>query len=596
MKISYVSRSDTWNDQQIITEAEKRKINLEKVSIKDLNNPKIYRSLGDIVLWRSSFLEPRSGRTTLLSILDKKGKIIINRSLIDYPAVIFKQFQQEYLKQVISDIETIPTFTFADKDDLQKAIDGGLLKFPFIKKPNLGAKGEGVKLIKNLKDINLLEKEEISKSVFQNFIKNDGDYRVLVIGGRPVGAIKRMGEEGSFVNNVSRGGRVLAVEDEKLETELFKIASQVAGTFNLGFCGVDVIQDSESGKLYFLELNTVPQWEGFQKCTGINIAGKLLDYCQELADRKNKAVAELVKNYYSKHIDKLANRKLHFLTRMFLWTKDKKYLKHLEEIKEKYYGKNKKDLQKIIKEILNNKDTYQRRIYNKKDFRVESADKYPLLGAYSELLFRNLMSKNIFGEDLKPTISSFIKDEELLKIRDELLNNDQDILNLSTFAINYLYFLEEYFAGERKVKVSVKKILKLIQKKDFGTREKEAMLIMNDIYLITHAIIGASKFYKNKITKRRRLYLKMFKVLERIVNDNYIRLSLDTKLELLICARLLNIESNLEDRINQEAELSLSPVGNFLIDTMNAKRGKSSKNWLGSEHRNVLYIMLNSQR
>ena len=594
MKISYISRSNTWNDQQVISEAEKRKINLEKVSVKDLNDPEIYESLGDVVLWRSSLLEPRSGRTSLLNILDKKGKIIINRSLIDFPAVIFKQFQQEYLKQTFDNIRTIPTFTFADRNDLQKAIEDGLLKFPFIKKPNLGAKGEGIKLIKNLEDIDLLKEEEVSKSVFQNFIKNDGDYRVLVIGGRPVGAIKRTGKEGSFVNNVSMGGRAIAVQDEKLKIELFKIASQVAGTFNLGFCGVDVIQDSESGKLYFLELNTVPQWEGFQKCTGINIAGELLSYCQELSDRNKKPTAELVKRYYTEHIEKLANKRLHFCTRMFLWTKDRKYLKYLKELKGRYYGKNKKDLEKIIEKILADKEIYQKRIYNKKDFRAKSAKKYPLLGAYSELLFRNLMSKNIFGEDLRPAISKLVEDEELLKIRDELLDNDQDVLNLSTFAINYLYFLEEYFAGEKKIKVNVKKILKLVQGDGFGVKEKNAMLIMNDIYLITHVIIGASKFYKNKITKRRKLYLKMFKVLERIVDDNYIKLSLDTKLELLICARLLSIESDLEDRINQEAELSLSPIGNFLIDVMNAKRGKSSKNWLGSEHRNVLYIMLNS--
>ena len=595
MKISYIARSDTWNDQQISAEAREMKIDFEKVSIKDLNDPKIYKSFGDVVIWRSSLLDTKSGRTTLLSILDKKEKFIINRSVIDYPAVIFKQFQQEYVKETSSNIKTIPTFTFADSNDLKKYVKEGKLKFPFIKKPNLGAKGEGIKLIKRLGDIDLLEDDEVSKSVFQNFIKNNGDYRVLVIGGRPVDIIKRTGKEGSFLNNVSMGGQALSVKSNALKVELFKIATQVAATFNLGFCGVDIIQDKNSKELYFLELNTVPQWEGFQKCTGINVAQKILDYCQEISKRGKKSTVYLVKGCYIKYGDKLANKRWHFFTRMFLWTKNEKYLEELEKLKSKYFGENKKDFRKIVQDILNKKEIYQKRIYNKKDFRIKAADKYPLLGSYSELLFRNLMSKNIFGKNLRPSIKKFIKDAELLKVREELLDSKKDMLALSTFSVNYLYFLEEYFSGRKGTKVKVKKLLKLAQTDNFGNSERDARLIMNDIYFITHIIIGASRFYKNKITRSRKTYLKLLIILEKIVEKNYIKLSLDTKFELLICAKLLDVKSSLESRIVQEADLSLSPIGNFLIDTMNAKKNKSSKNWLGSEHRNVLYIMLSEQ-
>jgi len=596
MKISYISRSNTWNDRQIIKEAEKLSIDLEKIdNLKDLNNSEIYDSLGDVVLWRSSLLEPRSGRTTLLNILDKSEKIIINRSLIDYPAVIFKQFQQEYLRQNTKDILTIPTFTFQNKKDLVNGVKEGLLKFPFIKKPNLGAKGEGIKLIEDNGEIDLLTDEEVYKSVFQNFIKNDGDYRVLVVGGKPIGAIKRVGEKGSFVNNVSMGGEALAVTDGSLKIEMFKIASQVAGIFNLGFCGVDIIQDTESQKLYFLELNTVPQWEGFQKCTGINVAEKLLGYCQDLAKRKSQSAKTLVKKYYLGDLENLANRKFHFLTRMFLWTRDEKYLEELKYLKKDYFGRSENDFRKIIKKIFADKDIYQKRIYNKKDFRVKSANKYPLLGVYSELLFRNLMSKNIFGENLYPILKEFMPDEELLQIRTGLLESKKDVLNLSTFAINYLYFLEEYFPDNQTVQINIKQLLQLTEEKDFGSQQKKSAELMNNVYFLTHIIIGASRFYRNKINRDREDYLQVLKILEKIVEQNYIKLSLDTKLELLVCAKLLNTESSLRTRIEQEAALSLSPIGNFLIDTMNAKREKSPRGWLGSEHRNVLYIMLNSK-
>ena len=104
---------------------------------------------------------------------------------------------------------------------------------------------------------------------------------------------------------------------------------------------------------------------------------------------------------------------------------------------------------KILKSILKKKSVYQKRIYNKKDFRKKTADKYPLLGAYSEILFRNLMSKNVFNYDLRPVIKKLISDEELLKLKKELLSNEKDMLSLSTFSANFLYFMEDYMSEEK---------------------------------------------------------------------------------------------------------------------------------------------------
>lgn len=594
MKISYISKTDTWNDKQIINEANKKKIYLEKIDINNLNDSRIYDLLGDVIFWRSSSLNKESGRATFLNILDKKGKIIINRSIIEYPSIIYKQFQQEHIKINSKTINTIPTFTFLDKNDLFEAINKNKLVFPFIKKPNLGSKGEGIKLIKKIDDIDLLNEREISESVFQNFIKNNGDYRVLVIGGKPIEVIKRVGEKESFLNNVSMGGETLLVEDKNMRVKLFEIAAQVAALSNLGFCGIDIIQDEINGELYFLELNTVPQWEGFQKCTGINIAEKILQYCGSMLDRNNSKINNLVEDCYINYTDKLASKKFHFFTRMFLWTNDKKYLKKLNDLKNEYYGEDNEDFKNIIQEILNNKNIYQKKVYNKKDFRLKVIDKYPLLGSYSEILFRNLMSKNIFNIDLKTTIGDFVNDCELLDVRKKLLDNYDDMLILSTFAINYIYFLEDYFDYQKGTKVNVEKLLKIAQLENFGKRKDDQQLLINDIYFITHIMIGASRFYKKKIIRDRNIYLKLFAILEKIIDENYIKLSLDTKLELLICANLLKIKSKLKFRINQEVEFSLSPINNFLVDTLNTQKNKSSKDWIGSEHRNVLYIMLNS--
>ncbi len=594
MKISYISKTNTWHDEQITKEAKNYDLELEKLDIENLNDFEKLNSLGDLILWRSSSLSIPSGRATLLSILDRDEKIIINRSIIDFPAVFFKQFQQEYIKKRFKNINTIPTFTFLDKKTLLEALKSGRLKFPMIKKPNLGSKGEGIKLIKDDSDLKLLQNDDIKESIFQNFIENDGDYRVLVIGGQPVDIIKRTGAKDSFLNNVSMGGDTSLVTDEKLRTELFEISAQIASSLNLGFCGVDIIQDKNTKKLYFLELNTVPQWQGFQKCTGINVAQKLIEYVQSMLKRKNKKVSKLVKDCYTKNAEQLASKKFHFFTRMFLWTQNKEYLDELSKLKSDYFGENVLDFEEKIKTILNEKDIYQKKVHNKKDFRLDTLKKYPLLGSYSEILFRNLMSKNIFNVDLRESIQKMISDKDLVSLREKLLKNPEDILTLSTFALNYIYFLEDYFEGDATHKVDVSKLLTLTQTKEFANRGKNRDLLINDVYFITHALIGASKFYKQKITKDRENYLELFGLLEKIVDKYYLALSLDTKLELLICAQLLDTSSKFEDRILQEAEFSLSPINNFLVDTFNIQKNKTSKSWIDSEHRNVLYIMLNS--
>ncbi len=593
MKISYISKTNTWNDKQFLNENNHETV-IEKISLENLNDSTIYKSFGDVIFWRSSNLNTQSARPLLLNILKNQGKIIINQAIIDYPSIIYKQYQQEYIKATSKNVKTIPTFTFSKIEDIEELINKKELSFPFIKKPNLGSKGEGIVLIKNRHDLELLTDTEIQNSIFQNFIENDGDYRVIVIGGIPINAIKRVGKDDSFLNNVSMGGNTLLVTDEKLKEKLFTIASRVAATVNLGFCGIDIIEDKNNKELYFLELNTVPQWEGFQKCTNINIAKKIVTHCKEIVKREHVSTSILVKDCYVKNIDNLSDKKFHFFTRMFLWTKENKYLKELEKNKAEYFGKNDDGFKNMAKHILEKKEFYKKRVFNNKDFRLDAINKYPLLGSYSELLFRNLMSKNIFNIDLKPLISEFVTDSELLKLRDLLLNNEKDILALSTFAVNYLYFIEEYFSDAKEFEVDVEKLFKITNTQDFGTRAKNANLLINDIYFLTHIIINASRFYKNKIIKNRKTYIKIFNKLEEIIELNYIKVSLDTKLELLVCAKLLKTKSSLDSRIKEEAELSLSPINNFLVDTFNIHKNNKNKSWLDSEHRNVLYIMLNS--
>ena len=82
--------------------------------------------------------------------------------------------------------------------------------------------------------------------------------------GKPLGAIKRTPASGDFRANVSQGGGVFHETDVKILSELYQIAVNVSSLFDLQICGVDIIHNEETKQFQFLEVNTVPQWQGFK--------------------------------------------------------------------------------------------------------------------------------------------------------------------------------------------------------------------------------------------------------------------------------------------------------------------------------------------
>lgn len=110
------------------------------------------------------------------------------------------------------------------------------------------------------------------------------DWRVLVIGGRAVAAMRRVSEH--WIHNVAQGARVEAAE---LTPELASLAEDAAAALGLDYAGVDLMpvaaaeQRAGLAPIQILEVNGVAAWRGLQKVTGFNIARALVD---DLIDRK----------------------------------------------------------------------------------------------------------------------------------------------------------------------------------------------------------------------------------------------------------------------------------------------------------------------
>lgn len=147
------------------------------------------------------------------------------------------------------------------------------IKIPFIAKPNHGSCGQGIFLIHDI----LFTQDAPDHYIFQPYIKNDGDWRVIVVGGKSISAIKRLGQIGQTTNNIATGNFAVAETNISVLDEIYPIAESVAKSMNFDYVGIDIIKNIETNKYYFLESNERPTFETSQILTGINISKLILE-------------------------------------------------------------------------------------------------------------------------------------------------------------------------------------------------------------------------------------------------------------------------------------------------------------------------------
>jgi tetrahydromethanopterin:alpha-L-glutamate ligase len=106
------------------------------------------------------------------------------------------------------------------------------------------------------------------------------DWRVLVVGGRAVAAMRRIGGKG-WIHNFAQGA---ACEAAELDAPLAQTAVRATEALGLDYAGVDLIPDPhDPTRPLVLEVNGVAAWRGLQSVTSIDLAAALAD---DLLQRK----------------------------------------------------------------------------------------------------------------------------------------------------------------------------------------------------------------------------------------------------------------------------------------------------------------------
>ena len=108
------------------------------------------------------------------------------------------------------------------------------------------------------------------------------------------------------------------------------------------------------------------------------------------------------------------------------------------------------------------------------------------------------------------------------------------------------------------------------------------------VYLLTHCIIGESSFYARGIKRHMETYEEMFIELERLISDNYEDITLDNKVEFLVCTKLFQKSSYLENRIFLDTLAAFDNEKQIFLEN---KKSKIKDAFRKGEHRNVLALM-----
>jgi len=152
--------------------------------------------------------------------------------------------------------------------------------FPCVVKLVSGSYGEGVHLCETIREYKkMMEFIDILNAkktmIVQEYLgdRPGEDLRVLVIGGKVVGAMRRTAPEGDFRANITNGG---TGHNYEITDEIEYIARETAKVLKLDIAGVDLLFDKRGFRV--CEANSNPGFKGFEQYCETDVADLITEY------------------------------------------------------------------------------------------------------------------------------------------------------------------------------------------------------------------------------------------------------------------------------------------------------------------------------
>jgi ribosomal protein S6--L-glutamate ligase len=240
-----------------------------------------HRLLGQPSIESLDVIMPRQGATVgdsclaLIRHLNLMGIPLVN----DLDAILLAKNQFLTLMTLTESDVPVPETVFVNSaEGLQKALDklGG---YPVVVKQVSGRQGKGIHLVNNRRDKQQICQNHLDQRkglIVQPFIPPKGrqDIRVFVIGGKTAAAMELVPREGDFRANFHLSCKS---QPKDLLPEIEETALKAAETVGLEIAGVDIIVDQHD-HISVIETNYSPGFRGLEAATGLDIAGRIVDY------------------------------------------------------------------------------------------------------------------------------------------------------------------------------------------------------------------------------------------------------------------------------------------------------------------------------
>ncbi|MFH1409445.1 MAG: RimK family alpha-L-glutamate ligase [Nanoarchaeota archaeon] len=278
---------ENYASRRFLEEAMKQDVTLELVAPEDVDIIATKEGKKSILL-RSEVMPlpdcliPRMGSGTtyfalaIIRHLEKLGVLVLNTAL----AIDLAKDKLATVQMLAASNIPIPK-TMLAKFPLNLELVEKEFSYPIVLKTVSGSQGKGVFLCEKrskLKDImDLMETSMDAKVnvILQEFVAGSKgkDIRVIVIGGRPIGAMLRQAKKGSFKANVSNGAKASPFP---LNPSIEWLSTESARIIGLEIAGVDLLMSD--GQYFVSEVNSSPGFEGFEPATGLNIPKAIFDF------------------------------------------------------------------------------------------------------------------------------------------------------------------------------------------------------------------------------------------------------------------------------------------------------------------------------
>jgi len=211
-------------------------------------------------------------RVNALHWLERRGVLVMNS-----PRALERSVDKFYTTALLQEagLPVPETIVCENRDEAMAAVRA---LGDVIVKPIFGSMGHGLVRVSD-PDVafRIIQSLEQLRTVFyiQRAIDHGGrDLRAFVVDGYVLGTIERVAPGTDWRTNVSRGGTARPFELPPAWEQLAIRAAEVVGT---DYAGVDLLP-SRDGRVFVLEVNGIPGWQGLQQATGLDVAGVIVDH------------------------------------------------------------------------------------------------------------------------------------------------------------------------------------------------------------------------------------------------------------------------------------------------------------------------------